>query len=209
MQRQGEIESPRFLWVAALTIATSLVAVLAIRAAAVRILAPSPTFEPLALAPPIVDTTICTIVAILVFLHVSSYPNGVKKWRYVATAVLALSFIPDVLLAMYRSMGGGWPEACALMVMHIVVWAICITLLPGLAFTTRSSTRDGRDDGLSILWKCRRSRSGFPPRLRSIRRPQVSTQPLGAIALPRAPTPQRSILWAWPPTFWGLSGKQL
>jgi hypothetical protein len=38
------------------------------------------------------------------------------------------------------------------MIMHIVVWAVCITLLlPGLAFTTRSSTRERRDDRLSIL----------------------------------------------------------
>jgi hypothetical protein len=56
MERQGEIESPRFLWVAALTIAVSVIAVLAVRAAAVRILHPSPTFEPLAFEPPMIDT---------------------------------------------------------------------------------------------------------------------------------------------------------
>ena len=48
MERQGEIESPRFLWVVALTVAVSVIAVLAVRAAAVRILQPSPTFLPLA-----------------------------------------------------------------------------------------------------------------------------------------------------------------
>jgi hypothetical protein len=151
MEPVGEIESPRFLWVAALTIAVSVMAVLAVRAAAVRILHPSPTFMPLALGPPIIDTIFCVVVAILVFLKISSYPNGVRLWRYVATAVLVLSFVPDVLLGMSRGMGGGWPEACALMIMHIVGWAVCVTLLPGLAFNTRSSTRDRRDDRLSIL----------------------------------------------------------
>ena len=151
MERQGEIESPRFLWVAALTIAVSVIAVLAVRAAAVRILHPSPTFLPLAFEPPIIDTILCVIVAIFVFLKISSYANGVRLWRYVATAVLVLSFVPDVLLAISRDMGGGWPEACALMIMHIVVWAICVTLLPGLAFTTPSATADRRDDRLSIL----------------------------------------------------------
>ena len=151
MERQREIESPRFLWVAALTIAVSVIAVLAVRAAAVRILHPRPTFVPLAFGPPIIDTIFCVVVAIFVFLKISSYPNCVRLWRHVATAALFLSFIPDVLLAISRSMGGGWPEACALMSMHIVVWVICVTLLPALAFTTPSPTGDRRDDRLSIL----------------------------------------------------------
>lgn len=151
MERQGEIESPRFLWVAALTIVVSVIAVLVVRAAAVRILHPSPKFAPLAFGPPIIDTIFCVIVAIFVFLKVSSYPNGVRLWRYVATAVLVLSFIPDVLLATSHEMGGGWPEIRALMMMHIVVWSICVTLLPGLAFTTPSPTKDRRVDRLSIL----------------------------------------------------------
>ena len=150
-QPQREIESPRFLWVAALTIAASLILVLAVRAAAIRILHPSSTFEPLGLGPPIVDTTLCVIVAIFVFLKISSYSNPVRRWRYVSAAALLLSFIPDVLLALYHGMGGGWPEACALMVMHIVVWVVCVTVLPGLAFTTRSSTRVRGDGPLSIL----------------------------------------------------------
>lgn len=151
MDSEREIESPRFLWVAFLTVALSLIAVLAVRAVAVRILHPSPRFEPLAVGPPILDTIVCVIVAIFVFLKVSSYPNCVRLWRYVATAVLVVSFLPDVLLATARSMGGGWPEACALMVMHIVVWAICVTLLPGLAFSTPSLKTGRDDDRLSIL----------------------------------------------------------
>ena len=151
MERQGEIESPRFLWVAALTIALSVMAVLGVRAAALRILHPSPTFSPLGLGPPIIDTIICVIVAIYVFRGISPNPSGVRLWRYVATAVLVLSFIPDVLLATSRRTGGGWPEACALMIMHIVVWAICVTVLPRFAFTTPSPDVDRRGDRLSIL----------------------------------------------------------
>ena len=138
MEPVGEIESPRFLWVAGLTIAVSVMAVLAVRAIAVRVLHPSPVFAPLAFGPPLIDTIICVVVAIFVFLKISSYPNSVKLWRYVAAAALVLSFVPDVLLAMSRGMGG-------------VVWAVCVTLLPGLAFTTRSSNRNRPDDRLSIL----------------------------------------------------------
>ncbi len=153
MERTGEIESPRFLWVAALTIAVSVMAVLGVRAGAVRILNPSPAFAPLAFGPPIIDTILCVIVAIFVFLKISSHPNSVRLWRFVATAVLVLSIVPDVLLAESHDMGGGWPEACALMIMHFVVWAVCVTLLPGLAFTRtrRSATGDRHAGGLSIL----------------------------------------------------------
>ena len=151
MESQREIESPRFFWVAALTAAVSVIAVLGVRVAAIRILHPSPTFEPLAFGPPIFDTMLCVIVAIFVFLAISSYPNCVRLWRYVASAVLVLSFIPDIILAISHSMGGGWPEACALMIMHVVVWAICVTLLPALAFTTRSRNEHRQNDQLSIL----------------------------------------------------------
>ena len=151
MEPQQEIESPRFFWVAALTVAVSVIAVLGVRAAAIRILHPRPSFEPLALGPPIFHTMICVMVAIFVFVRISSYPNCVKLWRYVASAVLVLSFIPDILLATSHSTGGSWPEAYALMIMHVVVWAICITLLPALAFTTPSPNEPRKNDSLSIL----------------------------------------------------------
>jgi len=138
------------MWVAALTLALSVLAVLAVRAAALRLLHPSPTFDPLGLAPPVLDTVLCVIVALFVFLQIASFPNAVRLWRYVATAVLVLSFIPDVLIAIFHSMGGGWPEASVLMIMHIVVWAVCVTVLPALAFTTPSSTPTRRDHRLSI-----------------------------------------------------------
>jgi hypothetical protein len=85
-----------------------------------------------------------------VFIKVSFYPNPVRLWRYVATAALLLSFVPDVLLAMSHEMGGGWPEAYALMIMHVVAYAVCITLLPSLAFTA-SPSKDRPYDPLSIL----------------------------------------------------------
>jgi len=135
MEPEREIESPRFLWVAALTIAASVLLVLAVRIVAIRILHPKSSFAPLGLGPPILDTVVCVIVAIFVFLKVSTYANAVKKWRYLATAVLFNSFVPDILLAKSRTFGGGWPDACALMVMHVAVWIVCISVLPAFAFT--------------------------------------------------------------------------
>ena len=129
------LESPRVLWAAALTVAAAVVAVLVVREIAVRVLHPSPVFAPLFIAPPVVDTILCTVVAIFVFIKIMFGPNPLRTWRLVATGVLILSFTPDVLLARSHSMGATWPEACALMAMHVVVWALCVTLLPALAIT--------------------------------------------------------------------------
>ena len=146
------LESQRVLWGAAvLTIAAAVVAVLAVREVTVRVLHPDPAFTPLTLASPIVGTIGCTMMAIYVFVGMVSYPNPVRTWRRVAAVVLILSFVPCVLLAISHIMGGGWPEACALMTMHIAVWAICVTLLPSLAITKDPPKTQAPDRPLSIL----------------------------------------------------------
>jgi hypothetical protein len=131
--------------------AASVVAVMAVREIAVRVLHPDPAFDPLNLAPPIVDTVLCTLVAIFVFVRIAFYPKPVQTWRRVATLVLILSFIPDVLLATSHYRGGGWLEASVLMMMHVVVWAICVTLLPALAITKHAPKTRPPDRRLSIL----------------------------------------------------------
>jgi hypothetical protein len=77
-------------------------------------------------------------------------PDSVRSYRRVAKAVLILSFAPDVLLARSHGMGGGWPEAVFLMIMHVVVWAICVTLLPSFSMSSDSETAEP-DRPLSIL----------------------------------------------------------
>jgi hypothetical protein len=146
------LESPRVLWgTGALTIAAAVVAVLAVREVAVRVLHPNPAFTPLSLGSPIIATIVCTGMAIYVFVGLASYPNLVRTWRGVSTIVLILSFLPCVLLAISHIMGGGWPEACALITMHVVVWAVCVTLLPSLAITKHPPKTQAPDRPLSIL----------------------------------------------------------
>ena len=146
------LESSRVLWGSAtLTIAAAVVAVLAVRQVAVQVLHPDPAFTPLTLGPPIVGAIVCTAMAIYVFVGMVSYPNPVREWRRVSAVVLIVSFLPCVLLAVSHIMGGGWPEACALMTMHVVVWAICVTLLPWLAFTKHPRKTEASDRPLSIL----------------------------------------------------------
>jgi hypothetical protein len=146
------LRSPRVLWAAAaLTIAAALLAVLAVREVAVRVLHPNPAFTPLTLGPPIVGTIGFTMMAIYVFVGMVSYPNPVRTWRRVAAVALIVSFVPNALLAISHTMGEGWPEACALMTMHVVVWAICVTLLPSLAITKHPAKTQAPDRPLSIL----------------------------------------------------------
>ena len=146
------LKSPRSLWGAsALTIAAAVVAVLAVREVAIWVLHPDPAFTPLSLGSPIVATIALTTMAIYVFVGMVSYPNPVRTWRRVAALVLILSFVPNVVLAISHVMGEGWPEACALMTMHVVVWAICVTLLPSLAITKYPPKTQTPDRPLSIL----------------------------------------------------------
>lgn len=151
MEQARQIESPHFLWVAALTIGLSIGAVQIVRIAAVRILNPDPAFAPLTPAPPVIDTFIGTVAAIFVFVWMAFRPNPVRTYRRVAAAALLVSFAPDVMLGVYHSMGAHWPEAFALMIMHVVVWAICITVLPALAFSKREPKAGQRRQRLTIL----------------------------------------------------------
>ena len=145
------VDSRRMLWVAPSTIAASLVAVLVVREVAIRVVHPAPGFAPLTLGPPILDTILGCLGAILVFAMTVYSPDSVRTYRRIAAGVLFLSFIPDVLLATSHGMGGGWPEALFLMIMHVVVWAICVTLLSGLSMTSQPETAPGTDCPLSIL----------------------------------------------------------
>src|SRR5437868_5438274 len=151
LDESSHVDSRRMLWLAPLTIATSVVAVLGVREVAIRVVHPAPRFLPLTLGPPIIDTILGCLGAILVFAMMVFSPDSVRRYRRVAVGVLFLSFLPDVLLATSHDMGGGWPEALFLMMMHVVVWAICVTLLPGLSMTSHSENSPKPDRPLSIV----------------------------------------------------------
>ena len=151
LDESTHVDSRRMLWLAPLTIATSVVAVLGVREVAIRVVHPAPGFLPLTPDPPVIDTIIGCLGAILAFAILVFSPDSVRRYRRVAVVALFLSFIPDVLLATSHEMGGGWPEALFLMIMHVVVWAVCVTLLPGLSMTSHSETAAKPDRPLSIL----------------------------------------------------------
>lgn len=129
---QESLQLDRAPLAGALTVLASVVAVLIVRAIAVAVLHPDPRFEPLNISPPILDTVIAATIAVLVFLKVAeSSLRPVRTYRRISAVVLVISFWPDAALAQAHRFGG-WPEAYALMAMHVVVCALCVTMLPAL-----------------------------------------------------------------------------
>lgn len=136
------VQLNRLAWVGPLTIFASLGAVLVVRALSVALLHPPKSFTPLLLPPPIIDTVLLVTGALFVFTFVATMAvNPVRMFRRIAGTVLLVSFVPDILLAVLHSFGGGWPEAIALMSMHITAWAVTVTMLTGLT-TAKSEVSD-------------------------------------------------------------------
>jgi|SRR5579884_1245546 len=105
------IGSHRILcWAAALTIAVAVIAVLAVREIAVRMIHSNSAFTPLSIGSGIIATVACTTIAVYIFAGMFSSSNSVRAWRQVATAVLIVSFLPNIALAISHLR-----EACALM----------------------------------------------------------------------------------------------
>ena len=113
-----------------------------IRLVAVALLKPDADFQPLTPETPIVDTVIASVCAVFVFRAMRTYSlEPVREFRALAWKVLLVSFIPDLLIATQHWQGCTWPEAVALMLMHIAVWAICVTLLSTFAVCGKRFSR--------------------------------------------------------------------
>ena len=136
-QPEQPLKLNRLLWAWPLALGASVAAVLFIRSIAVMLLKPPPDFLPLSVSTPIVDTVVAVSLAAFVYLATARHSlDPVREYRSIAVKVLVVSFMPDLALAIFHWLGGGWPEAVALMVMHIAVWAICIFVFP---LATKSS----------------------------------------------------------------------
>jgi hypothetical protein len=134
MDEPGHIKLGRVFWAGPLTIVVSVAAVLLIRTLAVTILNPDEKFIPLTKeGVPAFDTAFFGGCAVIAFFSMCRYSlEPIREYRSLAWKVLLFSFVPDIALAALHWFGGGWPEALALMIMHIAVWAVCVTMLPAL-----------------------------------------------------------------------------
>lgn len=125
-----QIQIRRLLWLGPLTILASILGVLIVRTLAVAILHPSPTPMSLGWVLPILFTLVLVTGAVLVFALVARYAqNPIRTFQIIAFAFLLISFLPDIAFAQAPMPGANWPNAVALMIMHVTAWAICVAML--------------------------------------------------------------------------------
>ncbi|MFN8383857.1 MAG: DUF6069 family protein [Anaerolineales bacterium] len=139
MSNPPAIQLRRLFWVGPLTVLASIVGVLIVRILTVLILRPSILPPSLGWIFPTIFTLVLVTGGVLVFAVVARFAkNPIRTYHIIAFVFLLISFLPDVGFATSPMPGASWPVAIALMIMHIVAWAITVTLLPKL--TTVSST---------------------------------------------------------------------
>jgi hypothetical protein len=137
---EREIDPRRLIWVGPLTIIAAIAAVLVVRGVALRVLNPPPSFAPLGVFPPIIDTAVLVAAAVLVFVVVAGTASNPRRlYRRIALVALVVSFIPDLLLP-GRWPGATWMLAGSLMTMHVAAWWVAVTMLTTL--TTSANVRE-------------------------------------------------------------------
>ena len=132
-----KVQLRRLLWVGPLAILASILGVLVVRVIAVAILQPDPTPISLGWVVPAVSTFVLVAGAVLVFALVSRFAaNPIRTYQIIALIFLLLSFLPDIAYPQSRMRGANWPNAVALMGMHVVAWGICVSILSKLSLET-------------------------------------------------------------------------
>ena len=132
------VQLRKLLWVGPLTVLASILGVLIVRVVAVAILQPDPIPLSLGWVIPIISTIVFVIGAVVVFALVSRYAvNPIRTYQVIALIVLLLTFVPDVIFVQVHFLNSTWPITIALMVMHVVVWGICVVMLSKLSLETK------------------------------------------------------------------------
>ena len=128
------VQLRRLLWVGPLAFLASVLGVLIVRVIAVAILQPDPIPLSLGWIIPIVSTFVFVTGAVLVFALVSRFAaNPIRTYQIIALVFLFLSFLPDIAYPQSHMRGANWPNAVALMGMHVVAWGICVSMLSKLS----------------------------------------------------------------------------
>jgi len=129
------IDLRRLYWVGPATVAASVLAVLVVQKISLAMLRPLPKFseavlnsnEPAAVTATLVSAAVLTFAIVAVL---SESPS--RTFVRVASLVLLVSFTPNVALALSGNPGVDWPSMMALMVMHVVAWAVTVSMLTRL-----------------------------------------------------------------------------
>jgi hypothetical protein len=129
-----QIQLRRLIWLGPLTILASILGVLIVGVIAVAILRPDPAPMSLGWVLPTLFTFVLVSGAVLVFALVARFAkNPIRTYQIIAFVFLLISFLPDIGFARSPMPGANWPNAIALMIMHIVAWEICVSMLSKLS----------------------------------------------------------------------------
>jgi len=130
----SKVKLGRLWWAGPLTILASIIGVLIVRVIAVAILQPNPTPMSLGWMLPPLFTFILVTGAVLVFALVARFAkHPIRTYQIIAFIFLLISLLPDIGFARSAMPGASWPTAIALMIMHVMAWAICVCMLPKLS----------------------------------------------------------------------------
>ena len=130
----------RLLWAGPVTVAASVAAVVIVQRIALRLIE-SPRGSPLTGNEPAIFTAVLASAAVVVFLGVlSEASNPARTFHRIAFAALILSLLPDMALGLSSVTWASWPLALTFMMMHVVAWAVTVTMLTRLV-STRSEAR--------------------------------------------------------------------
>jgi hypothetical protein len=134
----------RLLWLGPLTVAVAVIAVVAVQAAVVQILQPLPRFSDSLLrsSEPAVATGFFVACGIAVFVAASRLANNaVQAFRRIALGALLVSFIPNVVVAASGMRGADWRSMLALMLLHVIAWAVTVAMLTTPASSSKQAAR--------------------------------------------------------------------
>jgi hypothetical protein len=133
----GEIDLRRLYWVGPATVAVSVLAVWVVQQISLAILPPLPRFSGSVLNSnePAIATAVLVTGAVFTFpIIVDAAVNPLRSFRRLALGVLLVSCVPNVFG--FATRGDIDVGKLALMVLHIVAWAVTVTMLTRLTVTT-------------------------------------------------------------------------
>ena len=141
MAVQEEIDLRRLYWVGPATVGAAVIAVMVWQKIALAFLPPVTRFSESILKSnePAVVTAVLVSGAVLIFpMFVEMASHPARTFRRMALVVMLLSCAPNLYAALSRHAGVEW-GMLALMVMHVVAWAVTVPMLTRLTATSTST----------------------------------------------------------------------
>jgi len=143
MAVQKEINLRRLYWVGPVTVGAAVIAVMVCQKITVALVPPMSKFseEILHSSKPAIFTAVLVSGAVIIFpMFVEMASNPLRTFRRLSLVVMLISCAPNLYVALDRKAGVEW-EMLALMVMHVVAWAVTVPMLTRLTVATAEPRR--------------------------------------------------------------------